>query len=121
MKRTISGAPSGKGAVYMWDGDENVGKGRLEIVDSVPPQKVEMTLDFERPFETRNMVLFTLEPRDAGTEVTWSMRGPAPFASKLMQVFYDMDEMVGAEFETGLANLKTLAETTNPRPEQPAP
>ena len=118
MKRTISGAPSGEGAIYAWDGDETVGKGRLEIVDSVPPQKVEMTLDFERPFETRNMVLFTLEPKDGGTGVTWSMRGPAPFASKLMQIFYDMDEMVGAEFETGLANLTTLAESTNTPAEQ---
>ena len=113
MKRVISGAPSGEGAIYAWDGDDTVGKGRLEIVDSVPPKKVEMTLDFERPFETRNMVLFTLEPKGGATGVTWSMRGPAPFVSKLMQIFYDMDQMVGAEFETGLSNLKTLAESTN--------
>ena len=78
MKRTISGAPSGEGAIYAWQGDETVGKGRLEIVDSVPPQKVEMTLDFERPMETRNIVLFTLEPKDGATAVTWSCAGRRP-------------------------------------------
>lgn len=116
MKRVIGGAPSGKGAVYEWDGNETVGKGRLEIVDSVPPKKIDMTLDFEKPFPANNIVVFTLEPKGGETGVTWTMHGPAPFVSKLMQVFFDMDRMVGADFETGLANLKTLAESTNPPP-----
>lgn len=120
MKRTISGAPNGKGAVYEWDGNETVGKGRLAIVDSVPPKQIDMTLDFERPFPTNNVVVFTIEPQGDATEVRWAMQGPAPFVSKLMQVFYDMDAMVGTDFETGLANLKTLAESTNPPPGEPA-
>lgn len=120
MKRVISGAPSGKGAVYEWDGDETVGKGRLAIIDSVAPKKIDMTLDFEKPFPANNIVVFTLEPNGDTTDVTWTMHGPAPFVSKLMQVFFDMDLMVGADFETGLANLKTLAESTNPPPAEQA-
>jgi hypothetical protein len=34
MKRTFSGAEIGKGAVYAWDGDKNVGSGRMEILDT---------------------------------------------------------------------------------------
>jgi hypothetical protein len=38
------------------------------------------------------------------------MHGPAPFLSKMMQVFMNMDRMIGKDFEAGLANLKGLAE-----------
>jgi hypothetical protein len=38
------------------------------------------------------------------------MYGPAPFISKLMQVFINMDGMIGKDFEAGLANLKKLTE-----------
>ena len=110
MTRTFSGPPAGKGAIYEWDGDENVGKGRLEITESTSPSKLLMTLDFVKPFEAHNFVEFTLAPQGDTTNVTWSMQGPAPFMSKVMQVFFDMDKMVGADFETGLANLKILAE-----------
>src|SRR4030081_2829568 len=37
MKRTHSGAQSGKGAVYEWEGNAKVGTGRMEIVDATPP------------------------------------------------------------------------------------
>ena len=59
---------------------------------------------------THNIVEFKLEPKGGSTNVTWEMQGPAPFVSKVMQVFVSMDNMVGKDFETGLANLKALAE-----------
>jgi carbon monoxide dehydrogenase subunit G len=113
MKRNRSGAASGKGAVYAWEGNGEVGVGRMEITDSSPPSKVALNLDFVKPFAGHNSVEFTMEPQGDATNVTWSMQcvGPAPFISKLMQVFFNMDKMVGKDFETGLANLKTVAET----------
>jgi hypothetical protein len=39
------------------------------------------------------------------------MHGPAPFISRLMQVFMNIDHMIGKDFETGLANLKRLTES----------
>lgn len=36
--------------------------------------------------------------------------GPAPFVSKVMQVFFSMDSMVGKDFESGLAGIKAIAE-----------
>ena len=111
MKRTLSGAASGPGAVYAWDGTSKVGAGRMEIKDATAPSKVVIQLDFIRPFEGHNVTDFTLVPRaDSTTEVTWLMHGPAPFVSKLMGVFVDMDKMIGKDFEAGLANLKAAAE-----------
>jgi hypothetical protein len=58
------------------------------------------------------MAEFTLKPEAGATEVTWAMHGPTPFMSKLVQVFFNMDKMVGKDFEDGLNNLKTLAEAS---------
>jgi uncharacterized protein YndB with AHSA1/START domain len=110
MKRTYNGVHSGKGAVYAWEGDRNVGQGRMEIADSSPPSKIVLKLDFLKPFEAHNIVEFTLDARGDSTDVRWAMHGPTPYLAKIMHVFFDMDSMVGNDFEAGLANLKTLAE-----------
>ena len=110
MTRAHSGAASGKGAVYEWEGNSKVGKGRMEITDTAPPSKVTIKLDFLKPFEAHNTAEYTLEPKGDATRLTWAMYGPSPFLSKVMQVFVSMDSMVGKDFETGLANLKSIAE-----------
>lgn len=110
MKRTFSGAASGKGAVYEFDGNKNVGKGRLEIVEAVPPGKVVLTLDMIKPVQGHNVVVYTLDPRGDGTKVTWSMSGKNTYLSKIICTFINMDKMVGGDFEAGLANLKALTE-----------
>ena len=110
MKRTLSGPASGKGAVYEWDGNGNVGKGRMEITDASPPSKVTIRLDFIKPLEGHDIAEFTLEPKGDSTHVTWDMHGPNPYVAKVMSIFVSMDRMVGKQFETGLADLKTVAE-----------
>ena len=111
MKRALSGAESGKGAVYEWDGNNEVGKGRMEITETSPPSKVAIQLDFVKPFEAHNIVEFTLQPQDESTDVTWTMHGPSPYISKVIGIFINMDSMIGKDFEAGLASLKTIAET----------
>jgi uncharacterized protein YndB with AHSA1/START domain len=110
MKRTFSGTESGKGAVYAWDGNKNVGAGRMEILDAVLPSKIVIKLDFIKPFEGHNTAEFTMLPQGGATDVTWTMYGPAPFMHKVMQVFMNIDRMIGKDFEAGLANLKKLTE-----------
>lgn len=110
MKRTYSGAESGKGAVYEWDGNDQVGKGRMEIVDSTPPHRVVIKLDFLKPFEGHNMAELTVEPKGGQTIVTWAMYGPSTFMTKLVGTFMDMDDMIGRDFAAGLAKLKTVVE-----------
>jgi len=110
MKRTYSGAADGKDSVYEWDGDQNVGQGRMEIIESTPPSKIAIKLDFMKPFEAHNIAEFTLHRGAETTNVTWAMQGPLSYAAKIIHLFFDMDRMVGKDFEAGLANLKALAE-----------
>jgi uncharacterized protein YndB with AHSA1/START domain len=110
MKRTYSGAPSGKGAIYEWDGNSKVGQGRMEIIDTAPPDKVVIKLDFLRPFEGHNTAEFSFVPQGDTTTVTWAMYGPARYITKVMGTLFDLDKMIGNDFEAGLANLKAAAE-----------
>jgi hypothetical protein len=112
MKRSYSGAESGKGAVYAWEGNKNVGSGRMEILDATSPSKIVIKLDFFKPFEGHNTAEFNFAPeRDASmTNIDWVMHGPAPLMSRVMQVFMNFDKMIGKDFEAGLANLKRLVE-----------
>jgi hypothetical protein len=110
LKGTYSGAASGVGAAYAWDG-RKAGAGRMQITASQAPSSVTMQLDFVRPFKARNTAEFTLRAEgDALTIVTWAMRGPAPYLSRLMRVVFDIDGMIGKDFESGLANLRALTE-----------
>jgi uncharacterized protein YndB with AHSA1/START domain len=110
MKRTFSGAPYGKGAIYEWEGNKDVGKGRMEVTDAATPAKTVIKLDFLKPVETSSTTEFTLLPQADATTVSWDMSGPMPFVSKIMSVFMNMDAMIGKDFEKGLSNLKTVAE-----------
>lgn len=110
LKRTYSGAPLGKGAVFEWNGNKSVGQGRMEIVDSSPPTKVVIKIDFVRPIEAHNTLEFKLAMQSDFTTVTQAMYGPSPFISKVMGLFFSMDKMVGQKFEEGLAAIKFIAE-----------
>jgi uncharacterized protein YndB with AHSA1/START domain len=110
MKRIYGPQTAGKGATYGWDGNKNIGSGSMEILEAPAPRKVEIKLDFTRPFTAHNIAEFTLQPAGESTTVTWAMRGPVPFFAKIIHVFMNMDKMVGGQFDEGLANLKATAE-----------
>ena len=107
---SYSGPPAGKGAAYDFEGGKS-GSGRFVITDSKPHLKLVMDLNMFKPFRGDNVVEFTLKPNaGATTDVTWAMRGKSTFVPRLMGVFMNMDQMVGGQFDKGLANLKALAE-----------
>lgn len=110
LKRTFSGAPSGQGAIYEWEGTPKVGTGRMEILQAKAPSELRIQLDFFKPFEAHNTAEFTMQPDGNGTRVTWAMLGPNPFMMKVMKLFMNMERMVGKDFETGLQNMKDVAE-----------
>lgn len=110
IKRTYSGTTNGKGAVYEWRGNKDIGQGRMEIIESSPPSRIVLKLDFITPFEAHNSVDFTLVTQGDTTVVTQAMYGPSPYISKLMGLFFSMEKMVGQKYEEGLANLKAFAE-----------
>jgi hypothetical protein len=109
MKRTFSGPASGRGAAYAWEGNKEVGEGRMEVLEATP-SNVRIDLQFLKPFEARNVANFSLRPKGDTTTVTWSMEGRQPFFAKVMCLFLNMDDMVGKDFAVGLANLKAVAE-----------
>jgi hypothetical protein len=113
MRRNYAGPASGIGAAYAWKGNKEVGEGRMEIVASTPPSEIRFKLDFAVPFEAHNQAVFALEPVAGGTRVGWAMTGASPFMFKLMGLFMNIDEMIGRDFETGLAALKAQAEQEN--------
>jgi len=110
MKREHGGAPKGKGALYGWEGNKEVGKGQMEITEATAPSRVVIKLDFLAPFEAHNTAEFVLVPQGDATTVTWAMFGPNLFIGKVMSLFASMDSLVGKDFERGLANLKAVAE-----------
>ncbi|WP_292993410.1 SRPBCC family protein [Nitrosomonas sp.] len=110
IQRNYRGTESGKGAIYEWQGNKDIGQGRMEIIQSIPPANLVIALHFMEPFEAQNTVEFILQNRDNTTTVTQAMYGSSPFISKLMGLFFNMDKMVGEKYEEGLASLKAIVE-----------
>ena len=114
MNRTFGGPASGQGSTYSWVGNNDVGEGKMTITESNPGSKVGIQLDFIKPFAATSQTTFDFLPSGAGTQVVWRMTGNNNYMSKVMTVFMNMDTMIGRDFESGLANLKTVAEGAAP-------
>lgn len=110
MKRTFSGAESGKGSIYHFEGNNEVGTGKLEILEANAPSSVVLQLDMLRPFEASNTIIYTITPKAEGSEVTWAMEGTRPFFAKVVCALFNGEKMVGDAMEEGLNNLKAIAE-----------
>lgn len=121
MQRTFAGVDGAVGSSYHWSGNNEVGEGTMTLIDLQPDKMVKYRLNFLRPMEGENEVLYVLSDQNGDTHFTWTMTGKANFAQKAVCMFMNMDEMVGSQFEKGLANLKQLAETpAETSPEAPA-
>ncbi|HET7734891.1 MAG TPA: SRPBCC family protein [Nocardioidaceae bacterium] len=105
LQRRFSGAASGVGAVYEWSGNKKAGQGRMEVTEATPASKVAIKLDFLKPFKSSNVTTFTLTPEGAGTHVRWQMTGPRPLIMRIFGFAFNMDKLVGKDFEKGLDNL----------------
>lgn len=110
MRKEYGGSDEGAGATYGWNGNSKVGEGRNTITESKPNEMVAMRLEFIRPFQCSNDVKFTFKPEGSGTKVTWKMMGRNKFIAKAFCLFMNMDKMVGADFDKGLAAMKAEAE-----------
>jgi len=114
LQRSFDGPASGPGASYAWVGNDQVGEGRMKIVESKPGESVVVDLEFEKPFAAKNQTTFTLAPAGNGTKVRWAMKGENGFVGKALSLVMDMDARVGRDFEAGLANLNAAAARANP-------
>lgn len=110
LRRTYSGADSGKGAKYAWAGNRKAGEGTMEVTGAIEPSSVEIALEFLKPFKSSSKTTFDLRSEGESTSVTWTMVGPKTLITRLMGIFKSMDKMIGPDFEKGLAQLKVAAE-----------
>lgn len=109
-KNTYEGPASGTGSSMVWSGNNKVGEGRMAITESRPNELIRFKLEFLRPFKATNMAEFTFRAEGGQTAVTWSMFGKNNFAGKIFSLFMNCDDMVGKNFDKGLANLKADVE-----------
>jgi hypothetical protein len=110
LERTYEGPAAGVGAKYAWRGNKKVGEGRMTITESQPGELVRIKLEFLKPFQATNTAEFMFHPEGDGTNMTWSMIGERNFMFKAMGLVMNMDKMIGADFERGLANLQAVVE-----------
>lgn len=110
MRKTVSGAPATVGHAYAWSGNDKAGEGRMTIVGLTPGERVEIRLEFLKPWKATNETLFTIQPEGSGCRVTWTMSGANGFVMKAMGLVMSMDAMVGKDFEQGLRKLASVAE-----------
>lgn len=104
------GAAQGVGATQRWAGNKDVGKGSATILESVEDERLLIQLEFLEPFRASNLAEFSFTSEGSGTRVGWRMSGRNGFLGKAMGLVFNMDKMVGGDFEQGLASLKVLAE-----------
>lgn len=110
QKKTYTGPDQGEGAVTAWSGNDQVGRGKMTITESVENEKVVIDLQFQEPFESESTTTFRFEPAGENqTRVSWSMSGETGLMMKAMSLFMNFDEMVGNDFERGLSMLDDAA------------
>lgn len=106
MSRRYFGPDSGVAAGYEWSGNRKAGSGTMEIAESEPSSRINVRLEFTKPFKAVNPTTFTFTPAPGGTEVSWLMTGENKgFPARLFALFVNMDKMVGSDFERGLTSL----------------
>ena len=82
----------------------------MTITESNPPDRIQIRLEFIKPFAGVNTTVFTFVPEGNGTRVTWTMSGKNNFIGKAIGLVMNCDKMIGGMFEKGLESLKSVSE-----------
>jgi len=111
MEKTYEGPEAGVGAKYSWVGNEEVGTGWIEILESEPNKRIKSKFVFTEPRQSESIIYWNFEPLGNSTRVTWTAEGEVPG-----YLFWigpeDIEEAMGPDFESGLARLKEVSEKT---------
>jgi uncharacterized protein YndB with AHSA1/START domain len=112
MKKDLAG--EGVGSIYQWAGNDDVGEGRMTILEAEPGRSLKIRLEFFKPWTATNTTEFKLTPEGSGTSVTWAMDGNNNFMSKAFSLVMNMDRMIGKDFEKGLESLDAVTASKEP-------
>lgn len=111
LKSTLSEKKVGVGAMYTWDGNDEVGKGVMTIKESNPNSLVLYDLEFIKPIEGKATSGFQLsQVSESKTKVVETYNEDLGFMGKLFSIFMDMDKMIGDQFVKGLNSISELSE-----------
>lgn len=107
---TFEGPEAGQGAVMKWSGNEAIGSGRWEIIESTPTSIVKMIQNVDGG--RVGTVTFNIGTTDLGVKVTWTYDvelGSNPI--ERIKGLY-LDSSVGADYPYGLMRLKAMIESS---------
>jgi hypothetical protein len=112
MEHYYEGDDGKVGFVSGWKSDDpNVGHGEQEILAMSEKQRIDYELRFFKPFQNTSKAFMTFsEVGPSKTEVGWGFDGKMSYPLNLMIPLLKMEEVLSADFETGLENLKELLE-----------
>lgn len=109
-KFAYEGPAAGVGAVMRWEGNVDVGRGSMTITESRANEFIQIRLEFTGPMTDVSTSEFAFKPEGDQTTVTWTLYGQNIFFEKAIGLVLDIEGMVGADFEAGLANMKSFVE-----------
>jgi len=109
-QKIFSGPASGTGAMAEWHGSGRTGAAKMIITESVVPSKVSVKVDWIKPFEAHNLNEFTIHAQGSETKVVWNIQASNLYAMKVNGIFVKIESAFGKHMESGLNNLKRVAE-----------
>jgi uncharacterized protein YndB with AHSA1/START domain len=111
MQKTFEGQNGAVGSSYSWSGNDRVGAGSMTVTEAQPGKKLAAKMQMNRPYISTSQTYWTLEGQGNQTKVTWAMDGESrTLIAKTFTMLMNMDKMIGSNYETGLDQLKSVAE-----------
>lgn len=104
--KRFEGEPGSVGSQSYWEGNDQVGKGSQTITDKKEGEWMETQLKFIEPFEAEAKATVILDPKENTTEVTWKYEAESVYPMNTMNLFINMDDMLGPDFQKGLSYLQ---------------
>lgn len=112
MEKTFTGTDGTVGFISAWNSDSaDVGRGEQEIMKIDEGNRIDFELRFFEPWESTDQAYMSTESvNDSVTIAKWGFTGALTYPMKGMLLFMDMEEMLGAQLQEGLDNLKEILE-----------
>ncbi len=109
---TYTGLDGTPGFIAAWEGSKDVGQGEQEIIRVVDGERIDTELRFIKPFKSQSDAYMVTESLgEEQTLVRWGFSGRMSWPMNLFLLFMDMNEAIGADYDYGLQNLKSILET----------
>jgi len=109
MKIETSGEAGEIGSSYSWQGNEDVGKGKMTI-SNISDNRIDINLQFIEPWESESKTWYVVEEVGNTSIVYWYMTGEMSYPWNIMSLFMNMEEMISKDYYKGLNKLKTIVE-----------